>query len=579
MSNLPETPAMADILKARAEGRAEALQILIGLDAESGIGEYTGWSNPVSAEDEGSAYWEVEKLRDLFRVDDALCNLFDRAEAMYWEAEGHRDEAKHATNFAANMYNSGKVRDALCDAGRHDLVAQMCSTAPAGDTSDQERIAMLLEVIATVRQYPDFDAEDSPFGIMLDEALAGKRPTLLGTIDALANGVMPERAPAGDTDLDALRARIAELEQASDLAIELQNMAQSDAERAESALAELRASVAKSAPLDGYDRLLLTAGAESGDPGAMSLAAQLAGVPPCPKCQYRKEFCRCAPAGGSIDSRQFVNLLNDYAHAPKNEDDPPYRAILAHVEAYADRARTPQAAPAAVPEGFQLVPKRLPDAMIEAAMQAHYGKNCVGARGIDMAVNGINYDGAQAMRRFWKGALAAAPTPPAQPAPSLFDRKLADLQSRGYEVIGRILHKDGEYALFDDSCRWLTQPQYQRLMHEQDGSLFAVQPAPDLGDLEPDEAYMFKLPGDHAWQIAFPPLPEGAFRVTAYPSPDLSGSTGIRDAALEEAAAECERMKWFEGARQASAAHQNVWEAAAAIRALLSTPPTTGAPE
>jgi hypothetical protein len=56
---------------------------------------------------------------------------------------------------------------------------------------------------------------------------------------------------------------------------------------------------------------------------------------------------------------------------------------------------------------------------------------------------------------------------------TLFDRKLADLQQRGYEVIGRILHKDGEYALFDSSCRWLTQPQYWRLMHEQDGSLFA----------------------------------------------------------------------------------------------------------
>jgi hypothetical protein len=58
---------------------------------------------------------------------------------------------------------------------------------------------------------------------------------------------------------------------------------------------------------------------------------------------------------------------------------------------------------------------------------------------------------------------------------SLFDRKLVDLERRGYMVIGRILHKDGEYALFDSSCRWLTKPQYLRLMHEQDGSLFADQ--------------------------------------------------------------------------------------------------------
>jgi hypothetical protein len=73
----------------------------------------------------------------------------------------------------------------------------------------------------------------------------------------------------------------------------------------------------------------------------------------------------------------------------------------------------------------------------------------------------------------------------AQAPASLFDRKLLDLEQRGYTVIGRILHKDGQYALFDSSCRWLTRPQYQRLMHEQDGSLFAqpVAPVPTtLGD-------------------------------------------------------------------------------------------------
>lgn len=65
------------------------------------------------------------------------------------------------------------------------------------------------------------------------------------------------------------------------------------------------------------------------------------------------------------------------------------------------------------------------------------------------------------------------PMPDGDPRP-LFDRKLADLEQRGYEVIGRILHKDGQYALFDSSCRWLEKAQYQRLMHEQNGSLFAA---------------------------------------------------------------------------------------------------------
>jgi hypothetical protein len=82
----------------------------------------------------------------------------------------------------------------------------------------------------------------------------------------------------------------------------------------------------------------------------------------------------------------------------------------------------------------------------------------------------------------YKARALAAPPAAVQSDSSnpLFDRKLSNLEQRGYKVIGRILHKDSEYALFDSSCRWLTKPQYQRLMHEQDGSLFAAQ-QPDSG--------------------------------------------------------------------------------------------------
>jgi hypothetical protein len=117
----------------------------------------------------------------------------------------------------------------------------------------------------------------------------------------------------------------------------------------------------------------------------------------------------------------------------------------------------------AVPAGWQLVPVVATDDMWIAFCASYHGKK-----------DGTDWDDC------WKALLAAAPQPPAvkEAAPrSLFDRKLADLQQRGYEVIGRILHKNGQYALFDSSCRWLTRPQYMRLMHEQDGSLFA----PPLG--------------------------------------------------------------------------------------------------
>ncbi|KQQ32010.1 hypothetical protein ASF61_16890 [Duganella sp. Leaf126] len=75
--------------------------------------------------------------------------------------------------------------------------------------------------------------------------------------------------------------------------------------------------------------------------------------------------------------------------------------------------------------------------------------------------------------------------------------KLAQLLQRGHAVIGHILHKDGQYVLLDGSCRWLTKPHYQRLMHEQDGSLFggADGTAEDAAQLR---ARMLELAGEVA---------------------------------------------------------------------------------
>lgn len=120
-------PVDADAL--RAAGRAEALAILMQLDPEAGIDDYTGWSTPMGPEDEGAAYWDAPKLRELFSVDSALADMMDRAEGEYWHYKGLQDEAERAKNFAANILNSGKVRDVLAKAGEFDLMARLCSAA------------------------------------------------------------------------------------------------------------------------------------------------------------------------------------------------------------------------------------------------------------------------------------------------------------------------------------------------------------------------------------------------------------------------------------------------------------------
>lgn len=135
-------PVDADAM--RAAGRAEAMEILMQLDPESGIDEYTGWGKSGAPEDEGSAYWKVDKLRELFSVDGSLADMMDKAEGEYWHYKGLQMEAEHAKNFAANMHNSGKVREVLAKAGEYDLMADLCrasqpspSPAPVAMTDEQ----------------------------------------------------------------------------------------------------------------------------------------------------------------------------------------------------------------------------------------------------------------------------------------------------------------------------------------------------------------------------------------------------------------------------------------------------------
>jgi hypothetical protein len=72
------------------------------------------------------------------------------------------------------------------------------------------------------------------------------------------------------------------------------------AELADANRAACAALAAQPAPVPPFDRttalVLLQAAAKSGDPGAISLAAQLAGAAPCKDCGYVNFKCRCEPA-------------------------------------------------------------------------------------------------------------------------------------------------------------------------------------------------------------------------------------------------------------------------------------------
>ena len=85
-------PVPTDIMVARAQGRAEALAIILNLDAEEGLNDYTG-SHPIGDTGEYGSHWDEGLLRELLRADDTAWSLMQEAEGEYWHNLGLREEA------------------------------------------------------------------------------------------------------------------------------------------------------------------------------------------------------------------------------------------------------------------------------------------------------------------------------------------------------------------------------------------------------------------------------------------------------------------------------------------------------
>lgn len=72
----------AEILAARADGRAEALAIIMKQPPDSALDDYIE-SRP-GFDDEYDSYWDEQKLRELLRCDDKVWSLLQNAQNEYW---------------------------------------------------------------------------------------------------------------------------------------------------------------------------------------------------------------------------------------------------------------------------------------------------------------------------------------------------------------------------------------------------------------------------------------------------------------------------------------------------------------
>ncbi|MBQ5963185.1 hypothetical protein [Massilia sp. ZL223] len=111
----------------RAQGREEALQIILGQDPEDPFSDCVGSSANADAGDY-SSHWKEDELRKLLHIGDRKHDAYDRAEAMYWQARGELDEAKRMMSMAERAPYLMRLEKFLCSAGTQeawDLLADL----------------------------------------------------------------------------------------------------------------------------------------------------------------------------------------------------------------------------------------------------------------------------------------------------------------------------------------------------------------------------------------------------------------------------------------------------------------------
>ncbi len=129
-------PQTADeaTLKARAEGRAEAVQILTQLSAEDGLDDCIGCQQ-AGFDGEWDAYWKDDKLRALFRVDDVAWSVVQDMESRMYDALRKESEAAMDKAFDTAPAPADTLKNA--DSERKDVCAEMRALCSAcGGTGD-----------------------------------------------------------------------------------------------------------------------------------------------------------------------------------------------------------------------------------------------------------------------------------------------------------------------------------------------------------------------------------------------------------------------------------------------------------
>jgi hypothetical protein len=86
------------LTSATLKGRAEALQIILDMDAEEGLHDYCQ-SHPCGDSGDYSISWDIEKLKELFQVNDEfeespVGKILSAVDGMYWGMVAQSDDMR-----------------------------------------------------------------------------------------------------------------------------------------------------------------------------------------------------------------------------------------------------------------------------------------------------------------------------------------------------------------------------------------------------------------------------------------------------------------------------------------------------
>lgn len=183
-----------EILVARAQGRAEAVEIIVALEAEGGLDEYIG-SHTIGCTGEYGSHWKEDELRELLRADAPaaselescrynsyeIIHLEEERDTLLAKLAGRDAQLSKATTFVKGLCDSSGSQPSVATGYLRDILDVLQASAEP-DTIAYRLLSAGDTISATDEHLGDDAATWSPVG-----------PGIFNGMKYISGGMLPVR--------------------------------------------------------------------------------------------------------------------------------------------------------------------------------------------------------------------------------------------------------------------------------------------------------------------------------------------------------------------------------------------------